>query len=201
MLKSFACVTMTAAVFYATTAGAVPVTVDFSVPTSTPTVGSFTFDSSLEGSVIGYGDLDAFSITLWTGGSYDLTFVTTGTFAVHEFAFDTALDAFVDPDPQVGLITAVRSDFSAGFFVSALDEICSVSLFGPCVADYPGAVAEGGGVFNDIAVERVSGISVAAPMTLTLVAIGALACMRFQRRTSRHEWNDVGELVAARRFR
>ncbi|MCB1800054.1 MAG: hypothetical protein KDI82_00050 [Gammaproteobacteria bacterium] len=178
MLKSFVCVLVAAAVFHATTAYAAPVTVDFAIPTSTPTVGSFTFDSSLDGSVLGYADLDAFSITLWTGSSYDLTFVTTGTFAVNEFAFDTSSDSFVNLDPQVGLITAVRSDFSAGFFVSALDEFCSASLPGPCVADYPGAIADGGGVFDDVAVERVNGVPVSAPTTFTLLAFGMLVHMR-----------------------
>lgn len=61
-------------------AQAAPVVVNFEINTVGPTVGSFTFDSSLNGGVIGYSDLSAFSITLWNGSTYDLAFINTGAF-------------------------------------------------------------------------------------------------------------------------
>jgi hypothetical protein len=82
----------------ATKAEASPITIsyNFTYQGSSVAFGSFTFDSALDGSVLGsYGDLSAFSFTAPAlgGFSYNLAFANGST--TRSFLFDTATDSFV----------------------------------------------------------------------------------------------------------
>lgn len=154
-------------------AEASPIVVNFEINTATPTVGSFTYDSALDGSLLGYGDLDAFSITLWSGSTYDLAFVTGGPFDWNEFAFDTTSDTFLDLSPASGIISAITTGLADGFWISGVNDIC---FGGRCVADYPGADYQ---TFTTITAERES--TVPEPSLLALSLTG-LALVRARRR-------------------
>jgi hypothetical protein len=87
---------------------AIPVQVDFSFDLSgAPAAsGSFTYDNSLQGGIVSYGDLSAFNLTLPTA-SFDLTFVTSGPFAFNYMAFDTNSAAFLPNAADSTILAAV----------------------------------------------------------------------------------------------
>ncbi len=77
-------------------AKAAPVTVNFSFDSIAS--GSFSYDSSLDGGVIGYGDLDTFLLTFsgLNNGTYDLAFVTSGNATIWNYLqFNSATDSFL----------------------------------------------------------------------------------------------------------
>lgn len=83
--------------------------------------GSFTYDSSLDGTVIDYSKLDSFNLTFQgvTTSSYDLAFLNSGNFSGWKFLnFDSAVDAFVST--TIGgfptTVAAIKNSFSEGFF-------------------------------------------------------------------------------------
>src|ERR1700741_3885226 len=80
-------------------ASPVTITFDFKDASATDLAnGSFTFDSSLDGSVLSYASLSAFTFHFpVSGASYDLAFVNSGGFQSPflNFEFDSSIDAFV----------------------------------------------------------------------------------------------------------
>lgn len=130
-MKTFLCSVAALALSAATAAA---VTVDFAFKSGEAVVGSgsFAYADALDGGVIGYGDLDAFSFTIVN--TYDLTFIQTGTFGpfVH-FAWDSAVDAFeaVDIFGFPTLLAAIDSTLTNGFFVRPPDNIPLVRDYGP----------------------------------------------------------------------
>jgi hypothetical protein len=159
-------------------AQAAPIVVNFEVNTATPTVGSFTFDSALDGSILSYADLDAFSITLWSGSTYDLAFVTGGPFSFNEFAFDTTSDSFLDLSADSGIISAITLGLSDGFWISAPGDLCAG---GRCVADYPGAVFEN---FTTLSAARVAAVPEPSTIALSLSGWAAFVYARRKRRAA-----------------
>lgn len=104
-------------------AGVVTDTFTFYDGASTSASGTFSYDSSLQGSVLGYNDLLSFSLTTIVPNTYDLAFLNSGGFGdFYYFQFDTAALAFntTNINGFETLIAAIKDDFSSGFFVLPL---------------------------------------------------------------------------------
>ena len=144
-------------------ANAAPITIDFEIDTPDITTGFFVFDSSLDGSTLSYADLDAFSITLWSGSTYDLAFVSSGGFSDWlGFLFDTTTDTFLEAAMPSGIFAAIKgAGLTDGFWVG------NGCTGGPCVADYPGAAFQ-----NFTAITTTRSVDVPEPGTLGLLALG-----------------------------
>ena len=102
-------------------AWAIPVTVNFEfAPIAS---GSFTYDSSLDGTLLTYLDLDSFTLSFsgLTNTIYDLTFILSGDFSVYyHYVYDTVSESFIsntDLDGVYTTLAAIKNDFGSGFFV------------------------------------------------------------------------------------
>jgi hypothetical protein len=116
------------------TAGTVTVDFGFLSGSSTVASGQFTFDSSKTGT-LSYSDLNSYSIAFPTSGdTFDLAFVNSGGFGdFRYFGFDTSTDQFVtqsiDGFPEI--MSAVKADFSSGFFTRDDVDFQIVRDYGP----------------------------------------------------------------------
>ena len=100
------------------TANAAPNTVSFSFDSIA--TGSFTYDSSKDGNIIGWGDVSAFELQFagLTTSLYDLAFVNSGNDSVYRvLSWNSATDSFVNVN-IAGFPLAmsdIKSSFSSGF--------------------------------------------------------------------------------------
>jgi hypothetical protein len=110
----------------------VTVSFDFSTGPTVVAAGQFSFDETLDGTILGYSDLSSFDFTIVGGSTYDLAFLNSGSFSgYYHFQFDSASDTLI-PTVILGfptLFAAIKADFESGFFVGTPDE-------NPAVADY-----------------------------------------------------------------
>ncbi|MBL4711872.1 MAG: PEP-CTERM sorting domain-containing protein [Gammaproteobacteria bacterium] len=143
---------------------ATPVTVDFSFDAIA--IGSFTYDSSLDGGVIGYSDLDSFSLTFSgpTSSVYDLAFINSGNDTVHRYlGFDSSVDMFAIQSiaGYPTTMSDIKNGYSQGFF--ARDDV-------KIVRDYVGG---GNQYYNQLSVSVDR--AVPEPTTLALLALGLVS--------------------------
>jgi hypothetical protein len=153
---------------------AAPVTVTFGFDTIA--TGSFTFDSSKDGSVIGLADLSAFSLQFNGGANslYDLAFLQSGGFSVYYFmGFDSAVDAFttlnISGFPTT--LAAIKPNFDNGFFIR--DDL-------KVIRDYAVGGSEQSYRALTLSVDR--GNDVPEPASYGLVALGLVAAAAARRR-------------------
>lgn len=154
-------------------ASATPIEISFDFLQGSTAIasGSFQFDSSLDGTNIGYSDLDAFDITA-NGVSYDLSFVNSGGFSqFYQFNFDTTTNTFqwLDISGFDTLMAAIKSDFDTGFFIRPLESNPLVTEYSVPTFDVP---------YDNITISRSQ---VPSPATLTLLGFG-LAGLGWSRR-------------------
>jgi len=153
-------------------AQATPVNVNFSFDSIA--TGSFSYDSSLDGTTIGYNNLDSFVLTFagLTTSVYDLAFVNAGnSSAWHFFQFNSATDSFLSQN-IAGFPTTladIKNTFNQGFFVRDDAKI---------IRDYAG-----GGDQNyanlSISVDRNA---VPEPATLAILSLGLFGIAAARRR-------------------
>jgi hypothetical protein len=159
---------LTAAAFtaLAAPASAAVTTVDYDFVTAdggSAGNGSFSFDSALTG-LLTYEDLDSFSITIG-GGSYDLAYVLSGNFSVYRyFGFNATTELFETADlggfPQI--LSAIKDDFSSGFFVRD-DSIKLARNYNPESGELP---------FVRVAINSSTGGVVPEPATWAMMIAG-----------------------------
>ncbi len=144
-------------------ANATPIAVSFSFDSIA--TGSFTYDSSKDGSMIGWGDLSAFNLQFagLTTSNYDLAFVNSGNDSVYRVLnWNSAIDSFVDVSisgyPQA--MSDIKNSFDTGFFMR--------TDFG-VIRDYAG----GGDQYFQVLTTSVNrGNNVPEPGSLALLGLG-----------------------------
>lgn len=146
-------------------AQATPVNVNFSFDSIA--TGAFSFDSSLNGGTVGFGNLSSFSLQFsgLTSSLYDLAFINSGNdSAWKHFSFDTVTDTFTSTNIS-GFPTTladIKNSFSEGFFIR--DDVS-------VIRDYAG----GGDQFYrnlSITVSQENGNEVPEPASLALLGLG-----------------------------
>jgi hypothetical protein len=126
--------------------------------------GSFSFDSSLTG-LLTYNDLDSFSITIGAG-SYDLAYVLSGGFgSYYYFGFNATTELFesasIDGFEQI--LSAIKSDFSSGFFVRNDPAFTLARNYNPESGELP---------FVRVAINSSTGGAVPEPATWAMMIAG-----------------------------
>ncbi len=157
-------------------AQASPINVSFAF--TNVATGSFTYDSSLDGTLIDYSDLSAFNLTFHgaTTSSYDLAFINSGNFAAwHYLNFNSATDSFLMNNiaGYPTTMAAIKNNFGQGFFVR--DD-------GKYIVDYAGGGTQSYQALQ-ISVDRATPPNdVPLPATPLLTAIGLAALALARRR-------------------
>jgi hypothetical protein len=151
---------------------AAPITINFDFTDSgnvTLADGAFTFDSSLDGGVLSYADLSAFTFHFpGSGATFDLAFINSGGFAARNFEFDTSTDTFnfATTSGLSSPLTAIRTGPVDGFWVGD----------NGFIGDYSSGHSSNIGAFANVEVDRVP-----EPATLALVGVGIVG-IGYQRR-------------------
>ena len=153
------------------TANAAPNTVSFSFDSIA--TGSFTYDSSKDGNIIGWGDVSAFNLQFagLTSSLYDLAFVNSGNDSVHRvLSWNSATDSFVDVDiagyPEA--MSDIKSSFDSGFFLRTDLK---------AIADYPNRDAQYYSVLTTSVDRSPSSVPVPSTVALLSLSLGAIGLM------------------------
>jgi hypothetical protein len=145
--------------------------------------GDFSFDDSLNGNVLGWGDLVSFNLTINPPGSssYDLDFVLSPGGSVYDqFQFDSSMDAFltrvVGGYPMI--LSHIKADASAGFFIRpgiyGVDQVISEFPYG-VAWDMP---------WRDLTISRRASEPVPVPAPLLLLIAGLMALVVSKRKSA-----------------
>ncbi len=135
--------------------------------------GSFSYDASLDGTLIDYTELNSFQLDFsgLTNTSYDLAFVLSGNSAWHFFEFDSSIDSFLSQNIS-GFPTTladIKNSFDQGFFVR--DDL-------QIIRDY---VGDSDQFYQNLSISVDRSASVPEPSAIALFGLG-LAGLGFSRK-------------------
>lgn len=154
------------------TAQAAPVAYDFSFDSIAS--GSFAYDPSLDGGVVGFGDLAAFRLQFAgvTNSLYDLSFLQSGNDSAYRaFAFDTVSKTMLTQDLYgfPSELSDIKNGFGQGFFVRNDMRL---------IKDYAG----GGEQFYTSLAITAQPSAVPEPATFALLGLGFVGALTMSRR-------------------